>query len=373
VYHLTIEVMGSGSVTRSPDAAAYAPGAAVQLTAHAAAGYQFAGWSGDTSSTWGSLGLTMNRDWRVVAAFVTTDPEITTVEDIPDDQGRTVEIAWLRAAADRSTAPRRVRRYTISRRDSVPGDWTLVAEVTATGQSAYSMTVPTLGDSNLTGVEWSVFRIRGETNTPGLWYESDPDSGFSIDNLPPAEPTMFPPTFSYPERTTHLRWRQNLESDSWQYWLFRGGSLDFVPDAASLIAALEDTMYSDSVGAPGSYYKLGAVDVNGNVGPYAVATMAVLLDAAGSGSIGLALESIRPNPVRGGALTVSLTLPTSDPATLEVIDVTGRRVAGRSVGSLGRGRHTVHAAENLRLAPGVYFVRLRQGRHVRTARVVVLH
>jgi len=61
------------------------------------------------------------------------------------------------------------------------------------------------------------------------------------------------------------------------------------------------------------------------------------------------------------------------PALLDVIDVMGRRVASRSVGSLGAGRHVVDFGAGLRLAPGMYFVRLTQGASARTTRVTVLY
>lgn len=90
-------------------------------------------------------------------------------------------------------------------------------------------------------------------------------------------------------------------------------------------------------------------------------------------SPGLALEPIRPNPMRGGALTVHFILPTSEPAQLELVDLSGRRVAGREISALGIGRHAVDLSGQRPLAPGLYFVNLTQGSDHRMARVVVLH
>jgi hypothetical protein len=58
-------------------------------------------------------------------------------------------------------------------------------------------------------------------------------------------------------------------------------------------------------------------------------------------------------------------------AELDVIDVTGRRIVAREVGSLGAGSHRVEIAD--RLASGVYLLRLRQGAHTRTLKAVVLN
>ena len=85
----------------------------------------------------------------------------------------------------------------------------------------------------------------------------------------------------------------------------------------------------------------------------------------------LALEGLRPNPaVR--ELTASFTLPSAAPATLELLDLAGRRVSGREVGSLGPGRHALRLDQSPQLAPGVYWLRLTQGGRALTARGVVV-
>jgi hypothetical protein len=81
---------------------------------------------------------------------------------------------------------------------------------------------------------------------------------------------------------------------------------------------------------------------------------------------------VRPNPSHGSALTVHFTLATAAAATLEMLDVAGRRIAMRDVGSLGVGRHAIDLGAGRRLASGLYLVCLRQGANVRVTRVAVL-
>jgi hypothetical protein len=97
-------------------------------------------------------------------------------------------------------------------------------------------------------------------------------------------------------------------------------------------------------------------------------------DGAGIGSpgVGFALYGARPNPAVGSGLTVRFALPGAGDATLELVDVAGRRVVRREVGSLGAGRHEVVLGEAGGVAPGVYLVRLVRGADVRGGRVVVL-
>jgi hypothetical protein len=74
----------------------------------------------------------------------------------------------------------------------------------------------------------------------------------------------------------------------------------------------------------------------------------------------LELAGILPNPSPRD-LNVSFSLANGEPATIEVIDVRGRRVLSRQVGGFGVGNHTLNLAQGIKLAAGVYVVRLSQG------------
>ena len=85
----------------------------------------------------------------------------------------------------------------------------------------------------------------------------------------------------------------------------------------------------------------------------------------------LALAGVHPNP-SDGELLVTFSLASGAPAVLELFDVSGRRVAGRAVGSLGTGTHVLRMDPAAgRLSAGLYYLRLVQGDLARTARVVV--
>ena len=88
-------------------------------------------------------------------------------------------------------------------------------------------------------------------------------------------------------------------------------------------------------------------------------------------ALALAIEPPEPNPAVG-VLRVSFTVPTSEPATLAMLDISGRHVLVRSVDHQEPGRHTLQVADRGTLEPGVYFLRLRQGAVVATARVCII-
>jgi hypothetical protein len=123
--------------------------------------------------------------------------------------------------------------------------------------------------------------------------------------------------------------------------------------------------YVDSGVPSGRYaYRLGGRDGTEEV--FSEATWVTVP----SGSV-LSLAGFQPNPSRGGAV-VSFSLASAESATLEVVDVRGRVVLQRDVGSLGPGSHTVEIGAEAGLRPGVYWVRLKQGAETLTKRGVVL-
>lgn len=84
-----------------------------------------------------------------------------------------------------------------------------------------------------------------------------------------------------------------------------------------------------------------------------------------------ALEGARPNPASGSNLNVAFTLSRGASAALEAFDLNGRRLESREVGSLGPGRHTLRLGDRERFAPGIYWLRLSQGRDIASTRVIV--
>jgi hypothetical protein len=85
-----------------------------------------------------------------------------------------------------------------------------------------------------------------------------------------------------------------------------------------------------------------------------------------------ALRGMTPNPAPAGAGLVGFSLPDALPARLELLDVSGRQVFSREVGSLGPGEHVVRVNGAQPLAPGLYLVRLTRGDHSLTAKVVAI-
>jgi len=90
----------------------------------------------------------------------------------------------------------------------------------------------------------------------------------------------------------------------------------------------------------------------------------------------LGLAPPRPNPLRGGDLTLDFTLPAAGPARIGVYDLAGRRVATPFEGRAEAGENVVvwpgRTDSGAALAGGLYFVRLVTPLGERRARLVVL-
>jgi hypothetical protein len=319
-------------------------------------------------------------------------PTLQPAADVRNDQGRFVRLHWLASSRDVESSPTPILQYEVFRRiDPLPvpaatrrappapsrptsallAGWEFVAAAPAHAESEYQLVVPTLVDSNaVSGAVPSVFFVRAATATPAIYFDSCPDSGWSVDNLAPATPAPF--TAVRVGGSTALHWGANREPDLAVYRLYRGASLDFVPGSANLVAETPDTGYVD-VAAP-AYYKLSAVDRNGNESAFAtlVPTEPVGVLAV---PIALALGRAMPNPA-SREVALALELPVAARVRLEVLDAAGRRVRAFAEHALGPGRHRLAwdlaGDGGLRLASGRYFLRVRVGREAFTRAVTIL-
>ena len=229
------------------------------------------------------------------------------------------------------------------------------------------MATSTESDSVGAGNPYTAYFVQAR-GPSGYIANSQPDSGYSVDNLAPRLPLLT--SAQYGAGASRLHWLPNTERDLFGYIITRGGNRNFVPDVAHPVAIVTDTGYADPASGP-LYYKIAAKDKHGNIGPFATILPTGTTDVPGDVGLALTLSGVRPNPSMSQALVVDFTLPSPSPATVEFLDVMGRRLVRLDVTSMGAGRHTVDLAAHVRLAPGRYSLRLTQGGESRVSQVVV--
>jgi hypothetical protein len=236
--------------------------------------------------------------------------------------------------------------------------WEYVTALGSNGSAQYSYVAATASDSTSGHNPQTVFMVEARGATAGTFWQSAPDSGYSVDNLPPLPPAPFAGTYN--AGTSSLHWRANLESDLAGYRLYRGTTAAFVPAAGNLVGAVTDTAYADASGQPW-IYKLSAVDSHGNESRFTTLTPSGTLGVGGDAPRELALAPPMPNPLRGQG-TVAFTLSRPGRASLALYDAGGRRVRVLAEGEFAAGerRVTVEArdAAGRPLSAGLYWVRL---------------
>ncbi len=167
-------------------------------------------------------------------------------------------------------------------------------------------------------------------------------------------------------RTVMLRWhsseagtlrtsveRRHEDSD---LWTVRG---------AAWVEGRDRLVFADRDVSPGRYvYRLRYSDG-------LTETLSEEIAIEVSTTVRLALEGFRPNPAQGSA-RVAFSLSDDRPARLDVIDVRGRVVHSRDVGSLGAGSHVLPLAGETPLGAGMYWIRLTHPERTLTTRGLVV-
>jgi hypothetical protein len=238
--------------------------------------------------------------------------------------------------------------------------WEFVATTPAVHfPSGYSLIAPTEQDSVAAGNPPTAFTVVGRNSNYSMYWASQPDSGYSVDDLAPAAPAPF--VASYNGGTTRLRWEANIEPDFADYRLYRGATAGFVPSLDNRIAVLADLAFDD-VGPAGSWYKLSATDLHGNESAFAVLAPSGIVGAAPMRlPTRVALLTPSPSPAQR-PVTLGFQLPQAANVQLAVYDASGRRVRVLASGERGAGEHRLEwdlrDDRGARASAGLYFVRL---------------
>jgi hypothetical protein len=314
----------------------------------------------------------------------TFEPTITSITDIGNDQGGKVKIRFVRSGADASlwTAP--VVRYDVFRRDDAPpasavkhelseapnngvliDGWTQVGSVSAYTDNTYGIDVPTIGDSTIaSGQYYSSFFIRAATSLTGTFYDSSPDSGYSLDNLAPGVPTGFVYIAG------QLVWNGSNAVD-FDYFSVYGGDTNAFGSAVLIGYTTENQM--NVVGSPYAYYFVTASDFSGNEGGAAVFDLPT--DVEGTPRWYVLSVSAYPNPFNPQT-TIRYTVPSKGRVTIAIYDARGVRVAALLDEEKSAGAYTSpwdgRNSGGVSVSSGVYFARVTHPSGTKSYKMVLL-
>jgi hypothetical protein len=352
-----------------------------------------------TTHTWVASGNPTVSD--VTIEWLNEFAVIASVSDIPNDQGRSVRATWMRSGrdfpgdvvveyavyrqvdpdlskAEASRATHLDELGPVSRahaRMMLTSGWDYLATVPALREESYSVVVPTLADSTISNGEYqSVFRVTALTATPGVFFDSPPDSGYSLDNLPPGVPQGFASDEN--GGSVDLVWEPAPEPDFRYFRIYRSTDPGFVPGPGTLVHETTATSWQDSPPNPESQtYRITAIDFSGNESAPASTGVMTSVDGDTTLPVAFALRGATPNPARARA-HIAFDLPAQAAVSLLVFDVGGRVVRTLARASMPAGAHVVgwdgRDESGRRVPAGVYLYRLRAGSNESSGRLTLI-
>jgi sugar lactone lactonase YvrE len=310
-------------------------------------------------------------------------PWLVSVEDVPHDQGGKVTLRWQATSLDTNIAalpyysiwravpasrtPKDQASFTRSIAEAFNGEayrttsidgtlhyWEWVANQPAHKFSAYSFSVPTLSDSMSTTTGYEYFLVSAHTSDPNVFYDSNIDSGYSIDNLRPLPPQNV--TNVRTPGMNFLSWNSNHEMDLKQYVIYRG-STDHV-DSLMQVGATTDTVFVISEELEGkSYWSVVAEDIHENRSQTSIAVMVTdVKDNIGGLPSAFDLYQNYPNPFNPST-TLQYSLPIESRVKIVVRNILGQDIATliNAVESAGYRQIEWNAS---RIGSGIYFYTL---------------
>jgi hypothetical protein len=300
---------------------------------------------------------------------ITDHAIIDSILDEGNDQGGQVRLTWQRDLRDSTGAATQIAQYVFWRRgDEAMGNWEVVGPtVPATTQLSYQAVVPTTSDSStVAGIPWAVFYVSAETTVPGVFFDSAPDSGYSVDNLAPEPPG--PVVFVTSDR---IEWTAPPDTNWAHFAVYESEESEFDPGTATLLGFKVATEW-EPVTAPFAY--VTALDQTGNESEASgAANPTPAPEGRATVTLRYFLTGGRPNPFRGSS-RVDFGLREDGVTSLVVYDVRGRRVRVLRQGFTPAGRYSESwngvDSGGRQAMPGVYFVRLESGTYRSTRKLV---
>ncbi|MCX6134185.1 MAG: T9SS type A sorting domain-containing protein [Ignavibacteriales bacterium] len=329
---------------------------------------------------------------------------ISSIKDVPVDNGKKVQVVWTAFPAEMYSY-NKVVTYGVFRKDpmlpslnsikkvgnftelmqttAVGGSalmagtvWTYVGSVPASAMQQYSYVAPTIFDSTKTsGQRWTTFYIAGYTAANTVAFATQPDSGYSVDNIAPASPAGT--TASFLNNVVNLQWKANEESDIAAYAVYRGTTPNFDPAGTAPVAKVTTPLYRDAVSQSGVayYYKISAIDQAGNESGYAAVSVVTSVETGSGIPTVFALNQNYPNPFNPST-EIAFSVPKQTPVKIVIYGLSGDVVATVVNLTMSAGNYRVtwngKTDDGRSVASGAYFYHLQAEGFTATKKMTLL-
>lgn len=314
-------------------------------------------------------------DFSLEKGDAVCSPNVWSVNDVPNDQGREVLVTWQQACLDFGE----IEFYSLWRLPDelgMAGAPTHLTTIPEAGFEAYSKTAATLGDSIAPDdIWWSSYVVIAHSKFDDIFIEGSSGSGYSVDNLIPSAPVL---TGSPNNGGVSLSWTEIQEEEANYYTVYKmdvtaGGSFEVLADVTE--TAFEDlnTLIDNSYG-----YYVTATDFANNEGEISntFTIMVTSIDNLGNAIPDeYALGQNYPNPFNP-TTSIIYQLPVSGNVTLRIYNLNGELVNTLVNGEMAAGYHTVKwnglTSTGRVITSGVYLYKIQAGDFVQVRKMIMM-
>ena len=299
-------------------------------------------------------------------------PVITSIEDVPNDQGGRVYVSFNASYFDNGET--NGQSYSLFRWDALDNDssgWVALSSVDAIGEPAYTFEATTLMDSTSSQSQgWTSFRV--VASMEGGIFDHHQE-GYSVDNIAPGVPEGLMAMVL--EDGIELSWSPSVDED-FQYFLLEKSTDESFSSAVTY--EMVDTTFTDVEYEMNQtyYYRVTAFDHAGNQSDFSDVVEAALLSAMEElVPAEFALHQNYPNPFNP-TTQIKFDLAEDGLVTIKIYDVMGRQLRTLVNSVKTAGYHSIRwdATNDLGegVSAGMYIYMIQAGDFVSTKKMVLL-
>jgi len=305
-------------------------------------------------------------------------PVITSIVDIPNDQGGWVIVQFAKSAFDTDSLilakTSSAELYTVEIDDG--SGWTSAAATGAYGKSIYSVLVPTTKDSTSESDGLIDFRVIAGMDEGN--YVSRTVSGYSVDNLVPSFPENLTAVQGESESIL-LNWAVSPEKD-FQYFNIYRNTENFFDNSSEVISGTTENNFNDTNIEYGTtyFYAVKAVDFSGNMSDYSMPASVSVTSINGTENNIPNIYFMKqnyPNPFNP-ATVISYGLPQAANVKITIYDVAGREIFKLVNEKQNAGKYTAKwdglDKSGRKAASGLYIYKIEAGHFSKTNKMILI-
>ncbi|MEJ2054218.1 MAG: sugar-binding protein [Calditrichaceae bacterium] len=271
-------------------------------------------------------------------------PVITSIKDIPNDDGRWVRVEFMGSVYDTAFTSTSGQYHVEIKR---PTGWDVLELIQAMGLGSYTADVPIPDNSKSYDFRVRAVMLEGEFMSNIVTFPG-------TDEIPPAAPVSFTTFIS--DTSVEIIWEENTEPDFAFYSVYKGED----DSTFNLMSTTRAAYYGDAAVLPGHtyYYRISATDSSGNESEYSEIITVNITDIYENQLVPMQYRLLQnyPNPFNPETL-IRYSIPEAGHVDLSVYNVLGQKVETLVSRQQAPGSYLVNFRASA-LAAGIYYYKL---------------